>query len=136
MLYPKVPARSDASVDNSLEGSEIQSLEWYPFEAGSTVGGTGSENGIILRDEEYSAGARITLERDGYTPFAITCGIYDWLVHTAFFATEQEANQAFEAMKGERARILRFIPLRDEPETSHRWSVAGEAMEAFIGEFS
>jgi hypothetical protein len=108
-------------------------LEWYPFEAGSTVGGTGPENGIILRDEEYSASARITLERDGYTPFAITCGIYDRLVHTAFFATEQEANQAFEAMKGELARIVSLIPLRDEPQASHRYFQ--EAMEAFISAF-
>lgn len=31
----------------------------------------------LVRDEEHSAGARITLERDGsIAPFAITCGIY------------------------------------------------------------
>jgi hypothetical protein len=114
----------------------VQSLGWYPVEAGSTIGGTGSENGIILRDEEYSASARITLEHNGYTPFAVTCGIYGWMVHTCFFTTEQEASQAFEAMKGELARIISLIPLRDEPAASHRCSVAGEAMEAFIREFS
>jgi hypothetical protein len=28
---------------------------WYPYELRSTIGVTGSENGLILRDEEYGA---------------------------------------------------------------------------------
>jgi hypothetical protein len=35
--------------------------------------------------------ARITLERDGHQPFAITCGSYGWMVHTSFFSGEEEA---------------------------------------------
>jgi hypothetical protein len=41
-------------------------LEWYPVDARSAIGGTGTESGIILRSEERYGGARITLERDGY----------------------------------------------------------------------
>jgi len=107
----------------------------YPFEQRSTIGEAGSERGIILRDEEYSACARITLERDGHTPFAITCGIYGWMVHTRFFATEEEANEAFGAMKVELARIVDLIPSRADPQASERSSVAAEEMQAFIEEF-
>jgi hypothetical protein len=108
---------------------------WYPFAAGGTIGETGSENGIILRDEEYSAGARITLERDGYTPFAITCGIYGWMVHTRFFATEREADEAFAVMKAELARIVDLIASRDDPRANERASEAGEDIRAFIEDF-
>lgn len=113
----------------------MEFVGWYPFERGSTIGETGSENGIIVRDEEYSACARITLERDGHTPFAITCGIYDWMVHTRFFATEQEATETFEAMKVELARIVELIPSRVDPQASERSSVAAEEMDAFIEGF-
>jgi hypothetical protein len=115
---------------------------WYPFKAGTTLGETGSEDGIILRDEEYSSGARITLERDvgHFAPFAITCGIYGWMVHTRFFTTEQEANEAFEAMKAALARIVGLIPLRDsplrgDPQANERVAVVGEEIQAFIETF-
>ena len=108
---------------------------WSPFAAGNTIGETGSENGVIVADEEYRAGARITLERDGSTPFSITCGIYGWMAHTRFFATEQEVNEAFEAMKVQLARIVDLIPSRADPQANKRSSVAAEEMHAFIEEF-
>jgi hypothetical protein len=110
-------------------------MGWSPFAVGGTIGETGAEYGIIVRDEEYRAGARITLERDGYTPFAITCGIYGWMVHTRFFATEQEAIEAFAAMKAELARIVDLIPLYDDPQVSTRASEAGAHIRAFIKDF-
>lgn len=119
----------------SLRASGVDVVGWYPFEAGSTIGKTGSENGIILHDEEYRGGARITLERDGYTPFAITCGIYGWMVHTRFFATEQKADEAFEVMKVELARLVDLIPSRTDPEVSTRTSEVGEAIRVFIESF-
>lgn len=111
------------------------SLGWYPYKLGSTIGGTGSENGRILRDEEYSGCARITLERGGYTPLAVTCGIYGWMVHTRFFATEEKAHVAFEAMKSGLARIVDLIPARDDPQANERFSVAEDEIHAFINEF-
>lgn len=73
---------------------------WHPVENGATLSQQGSEHGIIVRDEEHRDGARITLEREVRTiPFAITCGIYGWLVHTAFAANEAEAHGKYAAMK-------------------------------------
>jgi hypothetical protein len=113
----------------------MQPSAWYPFDAGSTIGGTGTENGIILRDEEYSQGARITLERGGYAPFAITCGIYGWMFHTRFCPTEEEANAAFDAMQAELARMVSLIPVRDDPEADGRLSVLYESFEDFVRKF-
>jgi len=62
---------------------------WDPFDSGTTIGQTGSESGRIMRDEQHSRGARITLERDTRAaPFAITCGAYGWMVHACFFIAE------------------------------------------------
>ena len=47
------------------------------------AGDIGSEGGTILADEEYKNSCRITLEKcEKY--YAITCGIYGSMVHTAF----------------------------------------------------
>jgi len=78
---------------------------WTSFD--STDGREGSENGTIIRDDEHAMGARITLERDTPTaPFAITCGVYGWMVHTRFFATEAEALAQFKEMKNALESIL------------------------------
>jgi hypothetical protein len=79
---------------------------WYPFDQGSTIGTIGSEAGQILLDEEHPAGARITLERDGHTPFGITCGIYGCFFHTAFASTESEALTKYTAMKDRLGELL------------------------------
>ena len=80
--------------------------KWYPFDGGSTIGTIGSESGVILHDEEHPAGARITLERDGHTPFGITCGIYGGLVHTAFASSANEASEKYAAMKAQLSEIV------------------------------
>jgi len=46
-------------------------------------GAVGSENGEILYDEEYKNACRITLEKCPKY-YAITCGVYGCMVHTAF----------------------------------------------------
>lgn len=71
------------------------------------MGQTGSEEGTMVRDEEHSLGARISLERDcGVAPFAITCGIYGWMLHTRFLGSEDEAETQYEAMKSALAALL------------------------------
>ncbi|MGA2205850.1 MAG: hypothetical protein ABSG10_03875 [Terracidiphilus sp.] len=78
----------------------MKEILWRSFEEGATLGQPGSEQGIILRDEEHVLGARITLERAAsVAPFAITCGIYGWMLHTRFFATEGKASAQYELMK-------------------------------------
>jgi hypothetical protein len=80
---------------------------WQPFENGSTLRKTGSEAGTIVRDEEHMLGARISLERDcRVAPYAITCGIYGWMLHTRFFASQTEAEAQYDAMKQALAALL------------------------------
>jgi hypothetical protein len=108
---------------------------WYPFDDGSSIGTEGSEKGVILCDEEHSKGARITLERDGSAPFAITCGIYGWMVHTRFFSNLPEAQQAFDEMKAELGNIMHLIPPSDDPRVDAKMIVAEEAIDRFIEQF-
>ena len=79
---------------------------WHPVGDGATLSQTGSEGGVIIRDEEHPQGARITLERGGgIAPFSITCGVYGVMFHTRFFADEAEGQEAYDLMKPEIASI-------------------------------
>lgn len=91
---------------------------WEPYENGKIISTTGSENGIILFDEVLSCGARITLEQDGYTPYAITCGIYGLMVHTAFAGTEQEALEKYNSMK---QNIQLFLAKETNDKENSEW---------------
>jgi hypothetical protein len=42
-------------------------MSWYSFDGGRSIGARGSEDGVIILDEESDAGARVTLERSGRT---------------------------------------------------------------------
>ena len=68
------------------------------------LGGKGSEGGVVLRDEEYEETCRITLERckDCY---AVTCGVYGSMVHTAFF-DEKDYEEKYEQMKMELQKFI------------------------------
>jgi hypothetical protein len=80
---------------------------WYPFDNGTTLGQKGSEDGVIVRDEEHPQEARITLERDTpHVPFAITCGIYGCMMHTRYFSQESEASSQYEQMKNALSVLL------------------------------
>ena len=108
-------------------------MSWTPCDHGATIGATGSEGGIILRDEEHGMGARITIEESRNPPFAITCGIYGVMVHTAFAATELEAGNAYDAMKAEIEMLLDLWPNADaEPSAKDRFY---EAVSAFAAKY-
>ena len=80
---------------------------WYTFDNGGTLGQNGSEQGITVHDEEHPLGARITLERAAQVaPFAITCGIYGWMMHTRFFEREDEAEAQYGVMKNALSALL------------------------------
>lgn len=52
-------------------------------------------------------GARITLEQGGQTaPYAITCGIYGFMVHTTWAGSEAEAASKYQAMKDDLHTLL------------------------------
>jgi hypothetical protein len=114
--------------DESIDG-------WYAFDDGASLGETGTDGGVIARDEEHGMGARITLERSsipgsGYC--SITLGIYGWMVHTRFFDTREEADAAYETMRAELVPILDAIPMEDDPESDEKTSRASAMMSAFI----
>ena len=106
---------------------------WRSFENGHTIGSVGSENGLILRDDEHSLGARITLERDTrVAPFAITCGVYGWMFHTRFFSDSSEAEAQFSLMKAALAQILQVIPLVSDPAKAPKMRAVRDALDAFV----
>jgi hypothetical protein len=107
--------------------------EWHPFERGSSIGTAGSEGGEILLDEEHDAGARITLEQGQQRPFSITCGIYGTMVHTRYFATEDEAHADFQTMKQGLKAILALLPASDDPTPS--FELASRECERFVDRF-
>jgi hypothetical protein len=108
---------------------------WRPFENGATVGQRGSEDGVIVRDDEHELGARITLERDcsHRVPFAVTCGIYGWFFHTRFLGSEAEAE--FPAMRDGLAAILDIIPRVDDSGGDAKMSAVSEAISQFVARF-
>ena len=67
-------------------------------------GGKGSENGIILQDEEYQEACRITLEKCSRY-YAITCGVYGAMFHTVFCDFDNY-NDIYKAMKEDLAAFI------------------------------
>lgn len=103
-------------------------IEWTPIDSGATIGTEGSEKGVILRDDEHPLGSRITLERGGGTaPFAVTCGIYGSMVHTAFADNESEASTLYEAM---RDRLSELVSMPADDEKSYY-----DALDRFVNDF-
>ncbi|GLV57151.1 hypothetical protein KDH_39890 [Dictyobacter sp. S3.2.2.5] len=109
--------------------------DWFSIDEGRTIGTEGTEQGIILQDEEYVQGARITLEQCHYPPFAITCGIYGWMVHTTFASSMNEAREKLEAMKKSLEEIYQLIPTLDDVELEAKIQNVTQALEAFVSEF-
>ena len=107
-------------------------MSWTPL-AGPLHG---SESGIVETDEEHDCGARITLERDAkIAPYAITCGIYGWMVHTRYFEDREKAFHDYDEMKGGLAHILSLIPEQGDPDLSGKLCSVNEAISAFIERF-
>jgi len=106
-------------------------MNWKSFNEDHTIGRPGSENGIIIHDEVCLDYSRITLEKGSPTaPFAITCGIFGWMVHTRYFANQEEAELEFERMKDELERIVML--LYDSSDKSDNIS---SELKAFIAQF-
>lgn len=103
------------------------------MDSGKTIGETGSEQGVIVKDEEHGDGARITLERDcPIGPYGITCGIYGWTFHTCWFRDYSGAAGAYEQMKIEIVHILSLIPYKTDPELDRKVGLVSKAIEEFV----
>ncbi len=107
---------------------------WRPFEEAATLGLPGSEEGVVVRDEEHLLGARITLERDAnVAPFAITCGIYGWMLHTCFLSSEAEAEWQYDLMKDSLSELLEAAEQTAAIDGGRQ--VLMEGVEKFVGEY-
>ena len=92
---------------------------WKQVNNGSTINTVGSENGVIIKDEEFDLSARITIERNGETaPFSITCGIYGLFAHTAFSGNKVDAVKKYEEMKNEIQTFLLLNESLNEADVS------------------
>ena len=78
-----------------------------------TAGTSGSEGGIIVKDEEYRGACRITLEKCSGS-FVITCGVYGAMVHTVFCGAD--CGEVYDAMK---ADLQTFIDTETTPEEEY-----------------
>ena len=106
---------------------------WEPFDTGGTIGQEGSENGTIIRDEEHLRVRASLLSAPTPTAqFAITCGVYGWMVHTRFFSIKADAFAQFEAIKGALPEIIATIPATDDPDADAKIQGISEALKLFI----
>ena len=107
-------------------------MAWTPYDSGSSIGTVVSE-GTVVADFEHDLGARITIECDGaIAPFAITCGIYGWFVHTRFFSTRDEADAQCAAMQSAMDAIIQTIPLTSDPECDSKMAAVSQAISDFV----
>ena len=107
---------------------------WYSFEKGATLGQKGSEEGVTVHDEEHPLGSRITLERDTRTaPFAITCGIYGWMMHTRFFGSDSETETQYGLMKNSLSALLEAAEKAAEIDGGRQ--VMYDGIDEFIGAY-
>jgi hypothetical protein len=67
-------------------------------------------------------------------PFAITCGVSGWLVHTRYFDSETEARAQFEAMKAALARMTEAVKSMDNVQVDDT-SLVGRLCQEFVEEF-
>jgi len=108
---------------------------WHRYDQGKSIGTSGSEKGVILRDDEHGADARISLERDtSVAPFAITSGLYGWFFHTRFFGSQVEADTAFSEMKTEMEKIIAPLP-NAEAGRKEAESAVLDAISRFVDRF-
>lgn len=89
------------------------SVIWVPYDNGSTIGTKGSENGTIIADEEFDDSARITME-ECPRYFAITCGIYGAVAHTAF-CDKKDSEEKYQSMKADLKEFI-LMDITDEEE--------------------
>ena len=111
-------------------------MSWTAFDAEKSIGTQGSEGGTIVVDLKHEQGARITIEQDCLTgPFAITCGIYGWCVHTCFFSTFDGAESTCLEMQIKLDAILKLIPMKTDPECDAKTDKVIDAISEFVATY-
>ncbi|HEX2590197.1 MAG TPA: hypothetical protein VHL34_01805 [Rhizomicrobium sp.] len=97
----------------------------------------GTDGGILVVDQVHDLGARISLERnDDSSHHIITCGIYEWMMHSRYLSVgEDEARAEFTAMREALDGIIARIPNRSDPDVDRRTAASGDEMSAFAERF-
>lgn len=103
---------------------------WTPYDSGQSIGTIGTENGTILMDDQHDFGARITLEKGGYQPFIITCGVYGFGFTTTFALKEPEAISLYERMKTDLDICLNAIQ-PDSVSQEEAWDMLVKFMDMY-----
>ncbi|MDC0706885.1 hypothetical protein POL68_00200 [Stigmatella sp. ncwal1] len=101
------------------------------------MGLPGAQGGLITRDEAYAGRVRLTLEQDEDRSFyALTCGIPEWLSHSRFFGSADEATAAFEAMRPALVELWSRLPAGGPRSSPDAARLAGPLLAAFVARFS
>jgi len=105
---------------------------WISYDEGKHLGETGTENGVITRDEAFSQSARITLESiDTNDHYAITFGIYGYMVHTSWYAALLEAELAYFEAQKDLAKIVGMIPYNNDPDVDRKIDIVLDLISDF-----
>jgi hypothetical protein len=112
-------------------------MTWTPTEDGHSIGTKGFDGGTLVADYEHGLGARISIEDLGDGGhFAITCGIYDWLVHTRFLTLSRaDADAACAEMRTALEAIMDSIPLKVDPERDAKCEAVSVSIAQFVDRF-
>jgi hypothetical protein len=102
---------------------------WLAYNGGKSIGSVGAEGGSIVRDEEHSSGARITLKH-GSSYISISCNVYGWMDHTRFFGSITEAQREYVLMKSSLGNMVENI-LSADKNNLKMWEAIAEFVRRF-----
>lgn len=122
---------SKYSIRKAITNNEILGY-WYSFEDGKSLGTRGSEKGVITRDEEYSQGARITLEKGKTAPYSITYGVYGLMCDTKFYGDIETAEKKFEIIKYKIAKLIDKYPDEHDDSYDKKMDIIYKLMEELV----
>ena len=71
----------------------------------------------------------------GGEAFAITCGVYGWMMHTRFFDKRDDADQAMADMKRDLDAIIMTIPRNDDPDLDTKLESVSSALSGFVDKY-
>jgi len=102
---------------------------WQPYNHGRSIGMKGSEGSQIVRDEEHSLGARMTIKQgQGYV--SVSCSIPGKIDHTRFFKGMKAAELEYASMQKELAKVMNAVSTAKAADLN-----AWEAISSFVARF-
>jgi hypothetical protein len=102
---------------------------WQPYNRGRSIGITGSEGGMIIRDEEHPLGARMTIKQ-GKDYVSVSCNISGMIDHTRFFKGMKAAEREYVTMQVELAKVMDSISFAKAADIK-----VWEAISEFVARF-